>query len=386
MSKVKKSFLLSLIFLFVSIYSSGQNDLSLSVKNVETGEAITNGSYSISIGGKKLAKGKIMAGNINTELNGNKWVDITIESDGYFTRRIDSLPTNKAFQTLHLIPRNGTWLEVKLNHDLSMGKAIGEMVRFELTDMRSSLSKEVEMQEQNWVAVRLQSDRAYSFQAAKDELELIDPIFINTTGMTSTFLIPREVKMDLAPLEYSEIKEEPFIRSEEVIPDTKPKDFPQKEIAVKPDRVLPEGARKVDVVAIEADMKAEGTVSEEIPSRADVYADFETNTIYFPAGKASLNQQSLNLINAVIAEMQERSMSLRIEVYSDTDMESTIEDYICELRADIVTSYILREGIPFDRLEVSLIGTSILANECQHGVDCSDAKHQANRRVKLILQ
>jgi outer membrane protein OmpA-like peptidoglycan-associated protein len=67
-------------------------------------------------------------------------------------------------------------------------------------------------------------------------------------------------------------------------------------------------------------------------------------------------------------------------------MERTIEDYICELRADIVTSYLLKEGVSFSKLEVSLIGTNVLANDCREGVSCSDAQHQANRRVKFILQ
>lgn len=378
---VTSLFILGCFFLPATLF--GQSSLSFSIKNVETGEPISGGTYQITSNGKKVAKGKIMAGTINADVGDYKWLDLVIESDGFFTREIDSLSTSNSFQMLHLIPRNGIWMEIMLNHNLNLGQSVGEMVRFDLTDKRSSVSREIEMQEKDWLAVRLQSDRAYMLEAAQNELEVIDPIFINTGGMTSTFLIPRKVNLDLEPLDFAEVKEEPSMESETVIMEAK--EIP-KEVSVDPNRELPEGAKKVNVEAIEAEMKAKNSTAGNINPVSEAYADYDSKTIYFPSGKATLNQESLKLIDAVIEEMQILSKSLRIEVYSDTDMESTIEEYICELRADIVTSYILREGIPFEKLEVSLIGTKVLANDCAPGVGCSSSQHQANRRVKMILQ
>jgi outer membrane protein OmpA-like peptidoglycan-associated protein len=48
-------------------------------------------------------------------------------------------------------------------------------------------------------------------------------------------------------------------------------------------------------------------------------------------------------------------------------------------------AYIIKEGISRTRIIARGYGETRLVNECANGVNCSDAKHQENRRTEFKI-
>lgn len=385
--------------------------LSVYVSDASTDQVIENGSFIVTSGRKTIAKGKITAGFVNVDVDGYEKVDVQLSAPGYFDRQLTGLSTQKLSHSRHLVPMNDVWMSIDLIHDLNFSGKVTESMRFQVTDLTSGKSYIQVAQEKHWAAVPLLSNTSYRIELEDSEMEEMDPIFINTTGINNAFLISRSAELSMKEMVENALEETPVasdVATEEIVAKPQSEEVktqeiePVKEVEVpKEKRKIPEGAVAIDVEAIEAEMRANKEIPEIDESAEDVVptrSESEEVTlakdgpyvsgdqIYFPEGKATLDQECMSLLDSYVSKLKSGSQKLRIEVYSDTDMERTIEDYICELRADIVTSYLLKEGVSFSKLEVSLIGTNVLANDCREGVSCSDAQHQANRRVKFILQ
>lgn len=110
------------------------------------------------------------------------------------------------------------------------------------------------------------------------------------------------------------------------------------------------------------------------------------NSIYYPAGKALLNKEAIDFLVRQVELIKEAPQKkLLIEVFSDANQEYTIKDYICRLRGEEVVGYLINNGLPFDKMNISNIGYKILANDCAKDVPCSEEQHQENRRVRLSI-
>ena len=110
------------------------------------------------------------------------------------------------------------------------------------------------------------------------------------------------------------------------------------------------------------------------------------NTIYFPPGKALLNNLAIDFIVEVVNKIKDDpTKKLLVEVYCDSNQEYLIKDYICRLRSEEVVGYLINNGLSFDRMSINNIGYRILANKCAKDVKCSDEEHQENRRVRFSI-
>ncbi len=110
------------------------------------------------------------------------------------------------------------------------------------------------------------------------------------------------------------------------------------------------------------------------------------NTIYYPAGKAVLNQAAIDFLVENANEFKKLSeKKMLIEIFSDANKELAIKDYICRLRSEEIVKNIINAGIPFDKLIVSIVGNKVLANHCKPGTACTEAQHQENRRSRITF-
>ena len=78
---------------------------------------------------------------------------------------------------------------------------------------------------------------------------------------------------------------------------------------------------------------------------------------------------------------------MTIELSSHTDSRGS-DDYNLKLsqnRADAAVAYIVGKGISKNRIVAKGYGETKLVNECANGVDCSEAKHQENRRTEFKI-
>lgn len=80
--------------------------------------------------------------------------------------------------------------------------------------------------------------------------------------------------------------------------------------------------------------------------------------------------------------------SLELNLLSHTDARGT-DSYNQNLsagRAVEAMNYLIRKGIPSNRLSARGLGETRLTNGCGNGVKCSDAEHQMNRRTEIEVR
>ena len=126
-------------------------------------------------------------------------------------------------------------------------------------------------------------------------------------------------------------------------------------------------------------------------SSADVGDDLakilQLAPIYFDLDKSFIRPDAEIELQKVIAAMQEYP-KLKIDVRSHTDSRSG-DDYnmrLSERRARSTMKYIIEKGnIAASRISGRGYGEATPINECINNVNCSEEKHQRNRRSEFII-
>lgn len=77
--------------------------------------------------------------------------------------------------------------------------------------------------------------------------------------------------------------------------------------------------------------------------------------------------------------------TVRLELSSHTDSRATSEynQDLSQKRANAAVDYVVTQGISKSRITGIGFGESRLLNKCSDGVNCSEAKHQVNRRTEM---
>ncbi len=110
------------------------------------------------------------------------------------------------------------------------------------------------------------------------------------------------------------------------------------------------------------------------------------NNIYFDINSNRLRPDSkieLNDFVQVLNEYPEIRIEIRAHTDSQGDAEYNLE--LSEKRAEAVVNYLIQKGIYDWRLTFKGYGDTMPINECSKGVNCSDEKHQENRRVEFKI-
>ncbi|MCB9255858.1 MAG: OmpA family protein [Chitinophagales bacterium] len=104
--------------------------------------------------------------------------------------------------------------------------------------------------------------------------------------------------------------------------------------------------------------------------------------IYYDYDKASLRPESLPVLDQLISFFEENN-DLRIEIGSHTDSRGSdkYNQDLSQRRAQSVVDYFIQKGVASAQLSAKGYGESKIINGCFNGVDCSEEKHQENRRT-----
>lgn len=112
----------------------------------------------------------------------------------------------------------------------------------------------------------------------------------------------------------------------------------------------------------------------------------QLSTIYFDLNKHNIRPDAEIEIQKVIVAM-EKYPSLKIKVNSHTDSRG-IDAYnlwLSQKRAESTVDYMISKGISAERLQGEGFGETRLVNDCANGVQCSEERHQLNRRSEFII-
>jgi outer membrane protein OmpA-like peptidoglycan-associated protein len=113
-------------------------------------------------------------------------------------------------------------------------------------------------------------------------------------------------------------------------------------------------------------------------------AAFVLKNILYDFDKSTIRSDAALVLDNVVSIMKQNP-SLKIELSSHTDSRGN-DDYNMKLsqrRADAAVAYIVSKGISRVRLIARGYGETKLVNNCGNAVDCSEEKHQENRRTEI---
>ncbi len=110
----------------------------------------------------------------------------------------------------------------------------------------------------------------------------------------------------------------------------------------------------------------------------------QLNSIYFDLDKSNIRPDAAEELDKLAVLLKQHPI-LRIEIsgYTDSRASSEYNETLSQHRAEAAKEYLISKDIPADRLTIKWYGKTHLANQCAHGVNCTEADHQLNRRVEF---
>ncbi len=108
--------------------------------------------------------------------------------------------------------------------------------------------------------------------------------------------------------------------------------------------------------------------------------------IYYDFDKANIRPDAALELDKLVKTMRENP-GLSIELSSHTDARGSDEynERLSQRRAESAVQYIVSKDINNDRLIAKGYGEYKPVNECVNGVECSEEKHQDNRRTEFTV-
>lgn len=109
--------------------------------------------------------------------------------------------------------------------------------------------------------------------------------------------------------------------------------------------------------------------------------------IYFDLDKSYIRNDAAVELNKIVFLMQEYpNMVIKIESHTDSRANDAYNEALSDRRAKATRDYIVSQGIASERISSAIgYGEKQLVNNCDNATQCSDAKHDLNRRSEFII-
>jgi outer membrane protein OmpA-like peptidoglycan-associated protein len=111
--------------------------------------------------------------------------------------------------------------------------------------------------------------------------------------------------------------------------------------------------------------------------------------VRFESGRSTLNQTATKHLDAIYDLMKQFSgMEIEVIVHTDTrtDTDAISKYKISGERAENVRKYLVYRGISEKRISITGKGKKEPRNRCKEGVECSEAEHEFNERLEILVK
>lgn len=108
--------------------------------------------------------------------------------------------------------------------------------------------------------------------------------------------------------------------------------------------------------------------------------------IYYDYDKFNIREDALPVLDTVVRFLQLND-DVKIELSSHTDARASKEYNVklSQKRAESAVNYIVSKGISQERIVAKGYGEEKLVNDCRDYVECTEEKHQENRRTEFTI-
>jgi outer membrane protein OmpA-like peptidoglycan-associated protein len=131
----------------------------------------------------------------------------------------------------------------------------------------------------------------------------------------------------------------------------------------------------------------EGTGSgNPVDGSATAAKVYDIGEIYYEYDKSDIRPNAQPALDK-LAKLLKDNPTVKIEVHSHADSRGsdTYNMALSNRRAQSVVNYLIRKGVAKQNLSSKGFGESQPVNNCIDGVECSEEKHQENRRSEFIV-
>lgn len=112
----------------------------------------------------------------------------------------------------------------------------------------------------------------------------------------------------------------------------------------------------------------------------------EFHNIYFDYGKATLKEESKEVLDRIVQVMNENpTLEIELSGHTDSQSSSKFNMGLSQRRANTAKEYIVSKGISASRIVAKGYGETRLLNNCKDGVPCTDEEHAINRRIEVKI-
>jgi len=128
------------------------------------------------------------------------------------------------------------------------------------------------------------------------------------------------------------------------------------------------------------------TVTVDLPMRPISVGDISLLHIYYDLDKAFIRPDAEPELSKLLSFLQ-NNPSVTVELASHTDVRGgdRYNQDLSQRRANSATAWLIERGLDPSRITAMGYGESQLVNECANGVNCSEDKHQQNRRTEFRI-
>ncbi|WP_186299963.1 OmpA family protein [Algoriphagus algorifonticola] len=121
-------------------------------------------------------------------------------------------------------------------------------------------------------------------------------------------------------------------------------------------------------------------------NRIEIGKAYEIENIYYDFDKWNIREDAKPNLDFLLGILKENP-TIKVEIRSHTDSRGTV-NYNMRLskrRAESVVDYLISNGISSSRLSSIGMGEFQIRNECIDNVECTEEKHQENRRTEFKI-
>jgi outer membrane protein OmpA-like peptidoglycan-associated protein len=119
----------------------------------------------------------------------------------------------------------------------------------------------------------------------------------------------------------------------------------------------------------------------------DLGCQLTLQPIYFDLDKYNIRKDAeVELAKILAAMLKYPELIIHIESHTDSRANDRYNEILSERRAQSTLNWLVQRGIDANRLTAKGYGETQLVNNCDNDTNCSEEKHQLNRRSMFIIQ
>merc|ERR1711916_1767 len=101
--------------------------------------------------------------------------------------------------------------------------------------------------------------------------------------------------------------------------------------------------------------------------------------------EASLREESKTSLDKLAQFLIANDLKIELSAHTDSRGSRRYNQDLSQRRAQSCVDYLIEKGVPKNAIKARGYGESRLVNECKDGVECSEEKHQENRRTEVEI-